>query len=155
MMISLIVAMTKKRVIGNKNQLPWHISDDLKNFKKLTTGQVVIMGRKTFESIGKPLPNRHNIVISHSGFSFSGVEVCSTIQQGLEKAKSLNKDVFVIGGASIYQQTLPLVEKMYISHIKKNYAGDTFFPEFNEREWEIEKKENYAEFEHIVYRRKA
>ena len=121
-MISIIVGMTKTGVIGKDNKLPWHIPDDLQNFKLLTEGKVVIMGRKTFESLPKkfrPLPNRHNLIISRSQDQIEGAEVCTSIEQALEKGKSFQKDIFVIGGAAIFTQALPFVDTMFISYIKK------------------------------------
>ncbi len=154
MKVSIIAAMSKNRVIGKENRLPWHISDDLKNFKRLTTGNTIIMGRKTFESIGRPLPNRNNIVISASMSSIPGIDVCKTVDEGIAKAKSYGKEIFVIGGAQIYGQMIPFAEKMYISHVKAEHEGDVFFPEFDKNEWEIERKEDYPEFELVVYVRK-
>ena len=153
-MINIIVAMDKNRVIGKNNQLPWHISDELKNFKKFTTGNTILMGRKTFESIGRPLPNRNNVVISTSLQPTEGIDVCKNIEEGITKAKSYEKDIFIIGGAQIYKQMLPLVEKMYISYIKKEYDGDVFFPEFDENEWQIESRQDFPEFELVIYVRK-
>lgn len=153
-MIAIIAAMAPNRAIGKDNKLPWRISEDLKNFKRLTSGNTVVMGRKTFESIGKPLPNRNNVVISSSFPATPGIDVCQTVDEALEKARSYRKDVFIIGGSSIYQQTIPLADKMYLSYVKKEYDGDTFFPEFDESEWKIESRENFAEFELVVYVRK-
>ncbi len=153
-MINIIVAMDKNRVIGKDNKLPWHISDDLKNFKKLTTGNTVIMGRKTFESIGRPLPNRNNVVISSSMPSTPGIDVCKTMEEGIIKAKSYGKDIFVIGGATVYEQAIPFTDKMYISYVKGEHEGDVFFPEFDEKEWHVERKEEYTEFELLIYVRK-
>ncbi len=153
-MIYIIVAMDKNRVIGKNNMIPWHISEEVSNFKKLTTGNTVIMGRKTFESIGRPLPNRNNIVISSSMPSTAGLDVCKTIGEGIIAAKSYGKDIFIIGGATVYEQTLPLADKMFISYVKGEYEGDVFFPEFEENEWHVEKKEEYAEFDLLVYVRK-
>ena len=153
-MIAIIVAMDKNRVIGKNNQLPWHISDDLKNFKKLTSGNTVIMGRKTFESIGKALPNRNNVVISTSMQPVQGIDVCKSFEEGIMKAKSYGKDIFIIGGATVYEQAISFAERMYVSYVKGEYAGDAFFPEFDENEWHIEKKEEFPEFELVVYVRK-
>jgi len=154
MAIYIIAAMTKNRVIGKDNKLPWHISEDLKNFKRLTTGNTVIMGRKTFDSIGKPLPNRHNVVVSRSVSVIEGVDVCHSFEEAMEKAKSYGKDIFVIGGGSVYALALPIADKMFISHVKKEYDGDTFFPEFNEADWDVESSEDHEEFELVVYVRK-
>jgi len=153
-MISIIVAMDKNRVIGKDNKLPWHISDDLKNFKRLTTGNTIIMGRKTYESIGKPLPNRNNIVISSTMPATPGTTVCKTIPEAMEIGKNYGKEIFIIGGGQIFEQTMLLADKMYISYVKKEYAGDAYFPEFNENEWNVEQKQDFAEFELIAYVRK-
>lgn len=154
-MIIIIAAMAKNRVIGKDNKLPWHIAEELKNFKRLTTGNTIIMGRKTFESIGKPLPNRNNIVVSTSMNQIAGITVCKTITEALEKAKLYSKETFVIGGGAIFEQTIQIADKMYISYVKGDYDGDAFFPEFNEKEWDVEKKEEYPEFELVVYVRKS
>jgi dihydrofolate reductase len=153
-MINIIAAMGKNRVIGKNNKLPWHISDDLKNFKKLTSNNVVIMGRKTFESIGKPLPNRVNIVISSSMPQTEGIIVCNDVPSALEKARSYNKEIFIIGGATIYQQTIPWADRMYLSYVKGDYDGDAFFPQYDESKWKIDHKEQFTDFELIVYVKK-
>ena len=154
MNIILIAGMTKSRVIGKDNQLPWNISEDLQNFKKLTLEKTVLMGRKTFDSIGRPLPKRNNLVLSRSMPSQEGIIVCSSIEQSIEKAKQYNQDLFIIGGSTIYQQFLPYANKMYLSYIKQEYEGDTYFPEFNKEDWEIESTQDFQEFEFVVYRRK-
>ncbi len=150
-MINIIVAMTKDRVIGKRNALPWYIPDDLKNFKKLTSGNTIMMGRKTFESIGKPLPNRNNIVISSSMQPVQGVDVCKDVNEALEKAKSYGKEIFVIGGAQIFEQTMDLVDKMYISHVKKDYEGDVRFPEVDLDGWNIESRQDFPDFVLVIY----
>ena len=154
MTITIIAAMTKSRVIGKNNQLPWHIAEDLQNFKKLTAGNTVIMGRKTYESIGRPLPNRNNIVISTMMPARDGVTICKTVPEAIEKAKTFQKDIFIVGGATIYEQTLPFADRLVISYIKKDYEGDTYFPNFNEDDWNIKKREDRNEFELILYKRK-
>ena len=155
--ITIIAAMTKERIIGRNNSLPWNIPEDMQNFKRLTSGKTVIMGRKTFESIPakfRPLPNRHNIVISSNMPPQEGVEVCSSVQEALEKAKSYGKEAFIIGGSSIYQQTLPIATKMYLSLVKKDYQGDSYFPNFNKQEWIVKERQDFQEFELITYVRK-
>jgi len=151
-MLSLIVGMTKERVIGKGNLLPWHIPEDLKNFKKITTGKTVIMGRKTFDSIvsmiGKPLPNRRNVVLSRSMES-DEVEVCRSVEEAKEKFK--DEEAFIIGGASVYKLFLPYVDRMYISWIKKDYEGDCYFPELNLDKFKIISKEDFEEFEFVVH----
>ena len=156
MAIILIAAMTKgKHVIGKNNKLPWSIPEELEKFRGFTKGNTVIMGRRTFESVGsKPLPNRNNIVVSASLQPQKSVEVARTIKEAIEKAKSYVKDIYIIGGAKIYEQSFQYADKMYISYIKEEYDGDTFFPEFSEADWEIERKEDYKDFEFVVYRRR-
>lgn len=140
--LSIIVAMAENRCIGKDNQMPWHISDDLKRFKKLTLTHTVIMGRKTFESIlgylNEPLPGRQSIVISRSGYeSEHDVPVISDIDEAINLAKkSKDKEVFIIGGAEIYNQTINLANKLYLTKVHKSVEGDAFFPEINEAEWE-------------------
>jgi dihydrofolate reductase len=149
----IIAAMTKKRIIGKGNQLPWHIPEDLENFKKLTKGNTCIMGLATFHSIGKPLPNRHNIILSLEKFGIPGVDVCTSIPEAVAKAKSYGKEIFICGGASIYKQFLPLADKMYISWIKKEYPGDVFFPEWNPEKWQEIRREDKGSFEFVEYNR--
>lgn len=153
-MMYLIAAMTKEGVIGKGNQLPWNIPDELKNFRRLTLDSTVIMGLRTFESIGRPLPKRHNIVLSPEKSTIPGVDVCLSVEQALEVAKSYGKNIFVIGGAYTYAQFLPLVDRLYISYIKQNYEGDVFFPAVNWNEWEIVEQIDYPEFEFVEYKRK-
>lgn len=139
MYLSIIVAMGNSRVIGNKNQLPWHLPADLKHFKELTLRKPVIMGRKTFESIGKPLPDRRNIVISrNSNWRAEGCEVAANIDDALAVVNNA-EEVMIIGGATIFAQTLQRVNKMYLTFIHADFEGDSFFPEWNKSEWhEIE-----------------
>ncbi|MCX6708894.1 MAG: dihydrofolate reductase [Candidatus Woesearchaeota archaeon] len=138
---------------GRDNRLPWHLSDDLKNFKKLTVGNTVIMGRKTFESIGRPLPERNNIVISSSMPPAENITVAKTIEEALQKAESFSKEIFIIGGASVYAQSLPFADRLYLSFIKKDYDGDVYFPEFDMAEWKIENKTDYPDFELVIFAR--
>ena len=121
-----IAAMSLNRVIGNGNQIPWHLPEDFKWFKGVTSGNVIVMGRKTFDSIGKPLPNRETIVLSRSAFSFPGVKTISS----LDELPSLtgNKQVFICGGAQIYEQTLPLCSELFLTLVKREVAGDALFP---------------------------
>ena len=154
-MIALIVAMTKDRVIGNDNKLIWNIPEEMALFKKNTTGATVIMGRKTFDSIGRPLPQRHNIVISGSMPETTGIVVCRDVQEAFDKAKGHGKDVFVIGGSTVYRQTMPFVDKMYISWIKKYFEGDAYFPDIDFSEWEEEYKEEHEKFDFVIYCRKG
>ena len=155
-MIALIVAYAKNRVIGNKGCIPWKIKGEQKRFKELTTGNVVIMGRRSFEEIGKALPNRTTIVVS-STKEFTG-ENCYTVSS-LEEAIQLagNRDVFISGGAGLYEEALPLVDRMYITEIDKVIDGDTFFPQIDDADFvkEInEKFEGEIPYTYVTYTRK-
>ncbi|MBI5804958.1 dihydrofolate reductase [candidate division TA06 bacterium] len=150
----IVVAMTRDRVIGLNGRMPWHISDDLKLFKKITLGGTVIMGRTTFESIGKPLPGRNNIVVSATVKEIPGATVCQGFEKAVKKAEALGSKIFFIGGASIYKQALPLADAMHISWVNQEYAGDTHFPEFNPDLWQEKEKNEYPEFTHVLYQRK-
>ncbi|RLD46533.1 MAG: dihydrofolate reductase [Bacteroidetes bacterium] len=140
--ISIIVAIAKNYAIGKNNELLWHISDDLKRFKKYTTGNVVIMGRNTFLSLPKgALPNRQNIVITDDkNDKFNGADVVFSIDEAIEKASN-EKDNFIIGGGMIYKQFLPIANKLYLTQINKEFDADTFFPEINFDEWKLEYEE--------------
>jgi dihydrofolate reductase len=133
-MIKIIVAMSDNRVIGNNNELIWKLSSDLKRFKQLTTGHPVVMGRKTYESIGKPLPNRRNIIITrNSEYEVEGCEVVSSLEEALLLS---GNDCFIIGGGEIYKQSLELADKIYLTLVHKDFEGDTQFPELS-KEWAI------------------
>lgn len=133
--ISIIVALDNNRAIGLNNNLLWHISDDLKRFKALTTGHTVIMGRRTFDSLPKrPLPNRRNIVLTHNpSFQYEGVDVVQSVQQCLELISSYPSDdeVFIIGGSSIYEAFLPFAQRIYATHVHHSFQADAFFPQID------------------------
>jgi dihydrofolate reductase len=137
LIVSAIVAAAKNRVIGHNNQIPWYLSADLKYFRKTTTGHHVIMGRKSFESIGRPLPNRTNIVISRDPFFLaSGCLVAHSLGEALAiAAKNGETEAFVIGGGDIYRQSMHLLDKIYLTEVKADVPGDVFFPVFDEGEW--------------------
>ena len=129
MTLSLIVAMSQNRVIGKDNRLPWHLSEDLQHFKQITMGHPIVMGRKTFESIGKPLPGRENIVLTRDkNFTTMGVTVLHDVEKFLLWSKAQTQEVFVIGGAEIFKQVLPHAQKIYLTSIEKDFDGDAFFP---------------------------
>ncbi|MDA1197036.1 MAG: dihydrofolate reductase [Nanoarchaeota archaeon] len=153
-MIAIIAAMTKDKVIGKGGKLPWRIPEEMQHFKRTTIGNTVIMGRVSFESLRVPLVERNNIVLTHKDDSMEGVDVVSDVESALAKAESYGKDIYVTGGSVVYRQFLPLVDKLIISYIKKFYDGDTYFPDFDVNEWEIEKKEEHEEFDVVWYRRK-
>jgi dihydrofolate reductase len=131
-MIKIIVAMSKNRVIGNNNELIWKLSSDLKRFKELTTGHSVVMGRKTYESIGRPLPNRRNIIITRNlEYKVDGCEIVSSLEEALLLT---NNDCFIIGGGEIYNQSIELADRIYLTLVHKEFEGDTTFPELG-KEW--------------------
>lgn len=139
--ISIIAAIGQNNELGKDNDLLWHISEDLKRFKRLTSGHMVIMGRKTFNSIhNKPLPNRRNIVItSDKEMNFPNIEIAHSFEKAIDFTAK-EKEVFILGGAKIYEQFLPHTQKMYLTRVHKTYHADTFFPEFDTSDWiEIER----------------
>lgn len=144
-MIALIVAYARNRVIGNQGCIPWKIKGEQKRFKQLTTGNVVVMGRRSYEEIGKPLPNRTTIVVSSTRL-FEG-ENCYTVNSLQEAIKLAgNRDVYISGGAGLYAEAIELVDKMYITEIEADIEGDTYFPDFEEEMFDKEVVERF-EFE--------
>ncbi|MFN3772195.1 dihydrofolate reductase [Cloacibacterium normanense] len=136
-MITIVVAMGKNREIGVDNQLLWHLPKDLKHFKELTSGHPIIMGRKTYESIGKPLPNRTNIVISRKNDWFEeGILIVGSIKEALKFAKKIDENVFVIGGGTIYEQTIDLADQLEITLVDATLDADTYFPKIDEKIWQ-------------------
>jgi dihydrofolate reductase len=128
-----IAAMSLNRVIGNGNKLPWHLPEDFKWFKKMTTGQVIVMGRKTFESIGKALPNRTTLVLSRSASPIPGVILISSLDEiNAHIGTADPRQVFICGGAQVYEHALPLCSDLYLTLVKKTVEGDAFFPRFEE-----------------------
>lgn len=142
MKISLIVAMASNRAIGLNNQMPWHLSADLKKFKKITMGAPILMGRKTYESIGRPLPGRTNIIISRNpSYSQPGCRVCNDIDAALASCGEV-KEVFIIGGSDFYKSMLPVADTLYLTQIHREFPGDTFFPEIDADQWiEVERED--------------
>lgn len=133
--ISILVAVSKNGVIGKNGKLPWHISEDIKRFKALTTGHPIIMGRKTWESIGsKPLPNRANVIVTRDKkFKAEGGEVAHSVEEAIELAKKVEKEeIFIIGGGEIYKLALPLTDRIYLTLVYKEVDGDTFFPDYSD-----------------------
>lgn len=155
--LSAIVAMTPDRLIGKENGLPWRLPEDLKMFKRTTAGHPVVMGRKTWDSLGKykPLPGRQNIVITRDkGWAEDGAEVIFSAEE-LQHLDLQDEHVFLIGGAQIYELFLPLLDELIVSHVYQNYDGDAYFPEFSENFSEYEVLESYEEFEVRRYLRKV
>jgi len=134
--LALIAAVAANGVIGSDNALPWRLPEDLKRFKALTLGHPVIMGRKTFESIGRPLPGRRNLVITrNAGYRADGCEVLDSLEAALAACAGSTDEVFVIGGAQIYAEALPLAQRLYLTEIRRDYPGDARFPEWSRAQW--------------------
>jgi len=157
MKLALIAAMAQNRVVGIDNKLPWHLPEDLKYFKRITTGKAVIMGRKTYESIGRPLPNRTNIVITRSAdFTASGIEVVNSLDAAIELAENVSlinavDEIMVIGGAQIYEAALPQADRLYLTHVHANVEGDAYFPEVDMTGWKELGREDYESSETNPY----
>jgi dihydrofolate reductase len=149
--LKAIAAMSLNRVIGNGNKIPWHIPEDFKWFKKMTAGNIVMMGRKTFESIGKPLPNRTTIVLSRSGFAYPGVQTIRDLAE-LHPDKE-PRDIFICGGAQIYAQALHLCSDLYLTLVKRTVKGDAFFPPFEDQFQPVEEIMTTSEFTITHYRK--
>src|SRR5215204_5976738 len=139
MILSLLVAAAENNVIGKNNQLPWHLPNDLKYFKNLTWGMPILMGRKTFESIGKPLPGRKSIVITRSNeWKQEGVDIVHSIEEAIQKAESFGvKEVFVIGGAEIFKTSFSIANLIYLTRIHHEFDGDVYFPEVSDNDWQL------------------
>ena len=151
-MINIIAAVQKKDLgLGYQNKLLFRISDDLKNFKNLTLGNVVIMGRKTFESIGKPLPNRENIVITRNlDFKIDGVKIVHSLDEALNLAQDFHREIFIIGGADIYKQSIPFADRLYLTLVESGFKADAFFPDYGEFKT-ISKEEKSDEKNNLSY----
>ncbi len=155
MKLAIIAAIGKNRVIGKSGKLPWHISEDLKRFKRLTTGHAVLMGRKTWASLGKPLPHRRNVVLSTA--SLPGVECYSTIKDALEALKDQDK-VFIIGGAAIYSEFLDKADELFLTFVDQEIDGDAYFPPYEQilrQKFGIVNRETHNGFEFADYTRVA
>ncbi|MFR2534597.1 MAG: dihydrofolate reductase [Clostridia bacterium] len=162
-MLSIIVAVANNQVIGKDNQLIWHLPEDLKRFKTLTTGHTIIMGRKTFESLGRILPNRKHIILCNDAklqIEDENVEILEDISM-LKPYIDSQEEHFIIGGATIYRLLMPYATKMYITHIHQEFEGDVYFPEIKQEEWKIVAKEkglknekNPYDYEYVTYVKK-
>jgi dihydrofolate reductase len=142
MIVSIIVAIGENHAIGKNNQLLWHMPNDLKHFKDITSGRTIIMGRKTFDSVGKPLPRRRNIVVTRQDIIIPGCEVVKSVEDGLALCKD-EDEVFIGGGAEIYKLAMHLTDRIYLTIIHKSFDADTFFPEIDKLEWKEVKQENF------------
>lgn len=144
MNLSMILAMDNNKLIGNKNELPWHLPADLQHFKSVTTGKIIVMGRKTFESIGRPLPNRTNIVITKdTNYNPEGVVIFNTIEDFLEYASNQENEVIIIGGSELIKQLYSHISTLYITHIKHEFKGDCYVKFIKEKELNLLEKENF------------
>lgn len=159
-MISLIVVHDLNRVIGQDNKMPWHIPNELAYFKEKTMGKAIVMGRSTFESIGRPLPGRLNIVITrNASYDAEGVTVVHSIEEAIEIANKHHEEVMIIGGEQIFKEVLPYADLLYITLIEHEFEGDTFFPSY-EQDWEaISTSEQHStdsglKYTYMLYKRK-
>ena len=143
MMVSMVVAIAENNAIGKNNQLLWHLPKDLKHFKTITSGHTVIMGRKTFDSVGKPLPNRRNIVITRNkDLSIQGAEVVNDLATALSLC-TIEQEVFIVGGAEIYKQAMADTDRIYLTVVHGSFEADTFFPEIDKDIWEVTASESH------------
>ena len=158
MQVALIVAMSEDGTIADKGKIPWHISDDLKRFKRLTMGHPLIMGRKTYESIGKPLLGRTNIVLTRRSAFAAPPEVLKfdSLDAALEHCRQQREElVFVIGGGDVYRQTLPLADKLFVTEVHRRVSGDTEFPEYDRSQWIEIAREDGPECSFVEYARRG
>ena len=161
MIVSIIAAMDRNRLIGNNNQLPWHLPADLAHFKQVTMGKPIIMGRKTYESIGRPLPGRTNIVLTRSAnFRAEGVLTAHTLEQALDYV-SVEDEAMIIGGSTIYELALPRADRLYLTYVESTCEGDAWFPEFDIERWRVVASEqhradekNSSDYRFVCYERK-
>jgi dihydrofolate reductase len=145
MIVTIVVAIAENHAIGKNNQLLWHLPKDLKHFKEITSGGTVIMGRKTYDSVGKPLPNRRNIIITRQQIEIAGCEVVNSLQAALDLCRD-HKEVFIVGGAEIYKQAMPLTDRIYLTIVHENFEADTYFPEISKDIWkETERTDHEAD----------
>jgi len=148
--IEIIAALTREYVIGRGNALPWHIPDDFNHFRRLTLGKTVLMGSRTYDSIGRPLPQRTNLVLSDVPREIPGVQVYPNLEEALRE----HPNVFVLGGASVYRQAVPIADRMHLSWKKYDDPGDVYFPRFSDEDWRILEREEHLEFEYCLYARR-
>ena len=152
-MLSLIVAASENNVIGVNNHLPWHLPVDMKYFKDTTMGKPIVMGRKSFEELGRVLPGRPNIAITRQkGYEKPGLYVVSSLEEGIEKAKSFGtEEMFITGGGEIFKLAVKIVDRMYITRVHAEVDGDTYFPSFDPAEWDLVKNERHEKDEKHAY----
>jgi len=150
MILSAVVAIAENNAIGKNNELLWHLPNDLKHFKQITSSHTVIMGRKTYDSVGKPLPNRRNIVVTRQHIAIEGCEVVHSVEEALKLCQS-EQEVFIIGGAEIYKLALPLLNRVYLTVVHHDFDGDAYFPELDKTRWiETAREEHEIDEKHAI-----
>ncbi|MBQ2416001.1 MAG: dihydrofolate reductase [Alistipes sp.] len=149
-MVSIIVAVAQNGVIGDKNALLWHISEDMRFFRRTTSGHPVIMGRKTYDSLGRPLPNRTNVVISRTTKEIEGCTVVGSLEEAIALFPK-EEEIFITGGAQIYALALEVADRLYLTRVFHSYEGDTSFPEWNQEEWKLTSEDAYPCGEKFPY----
>lgn len=151
-MIAIVVAAAENNVIGKDNGLIWHLPADLRHFKQITMGHPILMGRKTYESIGKPLPGRTSVIITtQKDYEAEGCIVTHSVQEAVAQARQLDEDLYIIGGAHIYEQTLPVTDRIYMTRVHASFNGDVYFPELDEKDWETVEEEHHEPDEKNKY----
>ena len=151
-MINIVVAKASNNVIGAKNDLIWHLPNDLKHFKNITSGHPIIMGWKTFESLGRPLPNRTNIVVTRDqNWSAENIEFETSLSKAIEAAQKIDQDIYIIGGGNIYKQAMEFADVLYITEVHHEFDGDTYYPEIDSDEWEEVEREDFKKDEKHPY----
>jgi dihydrofolate reductase len=151
--VVIIGAMSADRIIGSGNGMPWNVPEEYARFLRFIDGQTVIIGRRSYEIFGEGLTSAHTIVVSRSAGTLPGAVAVTSVEDALRTAESFGRTVFSAGGASIYAQTVPLADTMYLSYIKGHFTGDAYFPSFSDREWAVDRREDHPRFEFVVYRR--
>jgi len=150
MIVSIVVAIAQNYAIGKDNKLLWHLPKDLKHFKEITSGGTIIMGRKTYDSVGRPLPNRRNIVITRQQIEITGCEVVNSLQAALDLCRD-HQEVFIVGGAEIYKQAMPFTNRIYLTVVHQDFEGDTYFPEIKRDIWkETERADHEADEKNVL-----
>ena len=150
----IIGAMSTDRVIGSGDGMPWDVPEEYAQFLRFISGQTVIIGRRSYEIFGDGLTSAHTVVVSRSATRLRGAIAVPSVEEALRLAASYGKTIFGSGGASIYTQTVPLADTMYLSYIKGQFTGDAYFPPFSDQEWMVDRREDHPRFEFVVYRRK-
>jgi dihydrofolate reductase len=150
----IIGAMSTDRVVGRGDGMPWDVPEEYAQFLRFVRGQTIIIGRRSYEIFGDGLTSAHTVVVSRSAGALPGAVLAPSVEEAVRVAESFGKTVFSAGGASIYAQTIPLADTMYLSYIKGRFTGDAYFPSFSDRDWVVERREDHPRFEFVVYRRR-